>query len=702
MQPDVDVDVDADVVKQTFDAVQEAVRTGHDMLVPEGGLTTSSFLRRLITNELDTLVGHKCQCSLADSAHIYLRVSADEKDKDWSHLLETHLSNTRFDGIILLDVYTADDAVSSSSTSSDWQRLPAGIHSNLLIADSMFHLKSCRVYRNSLVSHTFVGSNSVLMNCGHVSAATMMDESPLSSMILHGRLDIVVGPESGGGRKLRLDIHSTMVEVGMQLRAASSEDHLSAPQDTKSPSSKIQPFNILQHDTVVRDTPTIQNVLLCSSASIIGACLVKNAILQSRASITNSSTVSNVLMQWNATISDNSTVDSMLLMEQSHCGPSSIVRASVMGPDTHVSAGEIHASVFGPNTNSHHQSLIIGVLWPLGRGNVGYGANVGSNHTGRTADQEAVAGEGIFWGLSCVIKFPIDLSFAPYSIVAAGTQFGQQRICMPFSLIKTAEDHNDQTVIIVPGWVLQSTPYTLARNERKFAIRRKAKRHAHYTGWKIFRPSIIEMCRSAKAHLEIAKAENSLDTLSGIGNCKLTEGACDRGIHAYRDCIHRYILQGLLTWVILVTSDDENGFVDVAIRHEFLDGSQAAPILKPPVDYAATVEWAHFPWDTEQSNENEWNYQRGLLLEEFPMQDPSKPLNWLKELLNKHIELEKDYALRVAKCKRRDNMRGVAIIPGYAESHVAADEDPVVVDVQKKAEATESFIQQFLAKLSNE
>lgn len=31
-------------------------------------------------------------------------------------------------------------------------------------------------------------------------------------------------------------------------------------------------------------------------------------------------------------------------------------------------------------------------LWPEGRGNVAYGANVGSNHTGKLADQEAVPG----------------------------------------------------------------------------------------------------------------------------------------------------------------------------------------------------------------------------------------------------------------------------------------------------------------------
>jgi bifunctional N-acetylglucosamine-1-phosphate-uridyltransferase/glucosamine-1-phosphate-acetyltransferase GlmU-like protein len=130
--------------------------------------------------------------------------------------------------------------------------------------------------------------------------------------------------------------------------------------------------------------------------------------------IGNACTVKNVMLKWNASIMDHSYISHILLMEHAHAGPKSLVAQSLLGPDVHVSAGEVHASVIGPNTNAHHQSLVIGVLWLLGRGNVGYGANVGSNHTGRLPDQETCSGEGIFWGLSC--EFPVDLSYSPYSI----------------------------------------------------------------------------------------------------------------------------------------------------------------------------------------------------------------------------------------------------------------------------------------------
>ena len=59
---------------------------------------------------------------------------------------------------------------------------------------------------------------------------------------------------------------------------------------------------------------------------------------------------------------------------------------------------------------------MISVLWPLGRGNVAYGANVGSNHTRDV----------------CLIKK--QLQDREYSIVAAGTTLVPQRVTMPFSL----------------------------------------------------------------------------------------------------------------------------------------------------------------------------------------------------------------------------------------------------------------------------
>src|SRR5262249_14648712 len=121
----------------------------------------------------------------------------------------------------------------------------------------------------------------------------------------------------------------------------------------------------------------------------------------------------------------------------------------------HLAEGEISSSLIGPLVGFHHQSMLIATFWPTGRGNVGYvyssaqgvlshpfyfrryGANCGSNHTSRVSDQSMWPGEGVFFGLGSSLKFPLNLSRAPYSVIATGVVFGPGRLDFPFSLITT-------------------------------------------------------------------------------------------------------------------------------------------------------------------------------------------------------------------------------------------------------------------------
>jgi hypothetical protein len=547
---------------------------------------------------------------------------------------------------------------------------------------------------------TYIGKSTVLMNCGRVS----VEDS--STAHAYGNMRISVGAESGGGRSLSLTSESTMIDVCRQLQSRDSADGDAPPLPMRA-----FDYNVLWHGSVVCDTPKVQSVFLWPNSSIEAACSVQNATLLAKAKISSGSIVSNVLMQWNASISGNSKVNNVCMMEESHLGPSSIVESTVMGPDAHASAGEIHASVIGPNTNAHHQSLVIGVLWPLGRGNVAYGANVGSNHTGRLPDQECGAGEGIFWGLSCIVKFPIDLSSAAYSVVAAGTKLAPQRITMPFSLItessSSSSDKGSPLTDIVPGWVLQHSPYTLARNEKKFATRRKALRHAEYTGWKILRPSTIERCRIARNELRKSLHSEDGDALllqdvPGIGECRLTERARDCGISAYTNCIRLYALRGLLSWLadtfdIYVNDKDS---INLAICSTFPEESVENLATDHHVaDSSSRVEWPPVPWEYDDSSDRQvWEYQRKLLLEEHPMIFDCQ-IVWIRTMLDILSSMEKDYAERIAKSKRRDDTRGAATIPGYAEFHVNAEMDPVVMEGWEKQEITQLLIEKLLTEI---
>ncbi|KAL3942366.1 MAG: hypothetical protein SGBAC_003432 [Bacillariaceae sp.] len=632
-------------------------------------VTDRQVLRGLKSSEVQTLE-QSCRCTCTDWSALRVLIKRSDQSNDLSSILKGLVSDTRFDGEVILIVDDACRSVSKKgSAQQNLEKLPAGIHSNLMISESIIYLKSTRVYRNTLISKTFVGPDCTIVNCGVISAPNDYE---------FGRIKISVGPESGGGRPLHLTSEHTMIDVCRQLRSKPSSSDTSA-------TLKIN-MNVLATGNLLRDTPTIENIYLHESATIEAAASVSQVTMLPDSFIGNSCTVSSVLMQWNTGITDNSTVTDALLMEQAHCGPNGIVAESVMGPDVHTSAGEVHASVIGPNTNAHHQSLVIGVLWPLGRGNVGYGANVGSNHTGRLPDQETCSGEGTFWGLSCVIKFPVDLTFAPYSIVAAGTTLSPQRVCMPFSLIVEQSGENE----IIPGWVLQSSPYTLARSEKKFATRRKAKRHDFYTGWKIQRQEIIDMCRWARNTLQQSSGED--ENVPGVGANKLTERARSVGVKAYTECIQRYALHGLLNWIL---QGVENGGQNpkMMVQSEFLGKSIA--YAQSPIDPLANVDWPPMPWDMK--GVDEWDYLKALLVEEFGVPS-SDPMAWMKDVLERLVHLESDFARRIHKSKARDDSRGAKTIPGYANAHIVADADPVIIDSRKNADDVKSMVASILGQ----
>ena len=80
------------------------------------------------------------------------------------------------------------------------------------------------------------------------------------------------------------------------------------------------------------------------------------------------------------------------------------------------------------------------------QGIVGYGANnMGSNHTGRLPDQETVAAEGTFQGLSCVLKTPVNLIATAYSTVIEGTARGTNHFLV--FLVPFLQNHRVQSIV---------------------------------------------------------------------------------------------------------------------------------------------------------------------------------------------------------------------------------------------------------------
>jgi len=478
---------------------------------------------------------------------------------------------------------------------------------------------------------------------------------------------------------------------------------------TKQDESNTTYWTLISRGSVIRETVSVSCVYMHLGATIQGASLVEGCVLFPTAEIVQGGcTVTNSFLQWQCTIQDASSVSNCFMMEASHVGPHSKIRDSILGPDVALSSGEVQSCVLGPNASAHHQSLLVGLLWLHGRGSVGFGAKVGTNHTGRVPDQEGVCGEGIFWGLSTSVIYPINLLNSPYSIISDGAQLSPgQVIQMPFSLI--LQNDESGTAEIVPAWVLMHSPYTLARCTQKMLSRRNAVHHEHYASWPVTdrKDLLIQVFKARHALRNVVfNGKKEWYNVAGnesseLGRLKLSEKSRKHAIQAYSDFLQRSALLALLEWleadptalVILdllrQTAEQRDEIEDSVVPPAPSDGDEE--------DYVPT--WPELPWMVEDLEDDTLHFQLFILVTEFGLflqedeenngdiivsNDPDidKKLN---KLLHKVlIQLNDNYLRNVKISKLRDDVRGEGTIPDYDVSHVSAELHKVVTQLEKQ------------------
>lgn len=299
---------------------------------------------------------------------------------------------------------------------------------------------------------------------------------------------------------------------------------------------------------------------------------------EEQTTLSGKSLVRHAIVQFGASVRDLSVVERALLSDCAYVERHGIVMSAVLGANTGVAEGEVTSSLVGPFVGFHHQALLIASVWPEGKGNVGYGANVGSNHTLKAPDQELLPGEGVFFGLGCNVKFPSNFRESPYSVIATAVSSLPQRVAMPFALINTPghviPGLSPAINEISPGWVLASSVFTVLRNERKFRTRNASAR-ANIQAEILNRADIVELMKRARAALVAAagKAESALTIpetgervftdrqVKGLGKNYLRESARAAGIAAYTFFIQLFALENLLTHVErgAVSVDDRVG-----------------------------------------------------------------------------------------------------------------------------------------------
>jgi hypothetical protein len=534
---------------------------------------------------------------------------------------------SRFQGDVILGRFTRPVPIADSLT------LPSGIYQSTLADCVIGH--DALVQDVRLLAHYVVGPGALLLDCGLVACA--------SRTAFGNGLVLPLGIETGGREVpafAEIDVptadHIARSRAQRELLAVYGK--LVADYAARASCER----GIIGAGAVVRNTPEVHQCYLGPGARVEGATSVRDCTLLSSveepARIASGASVRTSLIQWGCQVETMAIVEGSVLTEHSHAERHAKVLGSLIGPNSGVAEGEVSASLLGPFVGFHHQALLIAALWPEGKGNVAYGANVGSNHTSRMPDQEFWPGEGAYLGLGVNVKYPSDYRQAPYTVVAMGVSTLPQKLAFPFSLVSepwqpcptVPPAYNE----IVPAWVLRDNLYMLRRNEGKYRDRNRARR-THFD-FRVFRPDTVELMRAAWRRLEVAPSGRDIYTeqeIEGLGKNFLRAENLRPAIEAYRFHTLLYSLLGLLERV--KSEPDVSGIL------------------------------------TTPSAEQSWEYQRRLLHDEWQLTDVAAALARLPPMLE---QIARD----VERSKAKDDRRGQRILEDYADTHTLAAEDVFV------------------------
>ncbi len=611
---------------------------------PRGSRLFKDGVRHLKGKEVDLL---KSQGNTAD---------------DWDRVMVAEgfspggVFRSRFIGACSLGVFDGRPRAIDASIS-----LPPGI-CNTTVIDSEIG-NNCVLFDAGIISNYLVAENAVIMQTASVSAS--------GSCAFGNGIEIVVGNETGGREILSYaDMTIQVAEAVAKSRGDRAFLDAYAKFIERYVDACRAPFGYVGRGSVIRNTKTVQDSYIGDNVVIVGANLVRNSTVLGTADeqteISHGAYVSDSCVQWGSSVTSMAIVDKSILCEHSHAERHGKVTLSIVGPNSGVAEGECTSSLLGPFVGFHHQAMLIAGVWPEGKGNIAYGANIGSNHTSKAPDQEIWCGEGLFFGLGVNVKFPSDFTRAPYSIIATGVDTLPQRLEFPFSLINKPAvqpvgvpvSYNE----IFPAWVLYENIYSVRRNEGKYKKRNKARRSDFV--FTVFRPEIVDLMVAARNRLQgvsVKKDAYTEEDIPGLGKNYLLEENRTAAIDAYGLYLEYYALNDLLREL------SRRG------KKERLEGS------------GKVYE--------EGAGSPELNHARRLLVSEgYARRTVSENLERLAALLE-------TVARKTQQSKEKDDVRGRRIISDYDEVTKKANDDSFIKDSWAEAERIRNEIKVIVERL---
>jgi uncharacterized protein DUF4954 len=507
-------------------------------------LDNSVFLKSIAdAKDIVDNIRKKNSRKLTESEIIQLKSQYNFSD-NWNKIIVSesfttkNIQNNRFMGDIYLGKFSGRDIAYSDTIFS------TGIY-NSTIVNSMI-LDEALIFNTSLLSNYIVQKG--------VSLISNMSISAGKDLSFGNNQKINMGPETGE-RKFPIfsEINIQIAESVILNKEFRKKYNSFAEKYSKL--SEID-FGIIEENSIIANSLKIKDSFIGNSTLIDGVISVENSsIISSRddpVEITDGVIVKNSTLQFGTKVTSMAIVENSVMMEFS-CGEyQAKIIDSIIGPNSEIAKGEVTSSLLGPFIGFHHQSMLISAIWPEGKGNVGYGANVGSNHTSRLPDQEIFPGEGAFFGLGVNIKFPADFRDSPYTLIATGVTTLPQKVSLPFSLINSSShfqaDMSPAINEIFPAWGIYKNLFSLFRNIIKYKERDKSKNIIISAD--VFRADIIKLVENSLHRLLNADKNKEIfleADIAGLGKNYLTKENLLKGIEGYKFFIKYYDLNLLLT-----------------------------------------------------------------------------------------------------------------------------------------------------------
>ncbi len=423
-------------------------------------------------------------------------------------------------------------------------------------------------------------------------------------------------------------------------------------QAIRSPVSWIRRRACVRHTERIRDAYIGINAVIDHALELSNTAVLSS--LEEPTAVGSGAAVTDAILRNGVTVSGNAIVRRSLLLEHSAVDEHASVDSSIIGANTTITKGEVTASLVGavrrlpPPEPAHLRLLAGGARAPcrLLRRDGGLEPQAGAPWT-----EEIWPGEGAFFGLGCAIRFP----HRPQRIALPGGEHGHHHPAAEGALPLRPGQRQagraalDESAVAVPraynelipalggspptpmGWCAprSNSPGPATASTR------------HCIDYKVLRPGIMRLVRDARERLLSVHGIKSvyLETdIDGIGKNFIREESRIKAIEVYGRALKRYCLRVLLA--------EQEGNLEIP----------------------GSAELAH-------------ELARQLL--------PGIGLNERMKLL---IDMERANAELVQASKSRDDERGARIIPGYAEAHIPAERDPVVLSAWERVRRTEERV----------